>query len=84
MRIPPIPISLLDPEKQNIPRRTDFTDLIQNNIVILYKDDLQAFQCIAPTPLQIDGTDAFCHNQTLAWIKKPTNVIHTKFGEKIL
>jgi hypothetical protein len=84
IRIPPLPISLIDSEKQNILRRTDSNDLIQNNIVVLFHQELQAFQCIAPTHLQIDGQDALCTNQTMIWIEKPTSVIHKESGERIM
>jgi hypothetical protein len=74
----------LEAEKQNIPRKTDANDLIRDNIIVLFNKDLQAFQCLTPTHLQIDGQDALCTNQTLQWIEKPNTVLHTDSGERIV
>ena len=67
-RIPPLPVGSLNPIEHNIPRRTAPSDLINDNIIILYNQDQQAFQCIHPAKLLIDGEDIFCDNQTLHWI----------------
>ena len=82
--IPPLPVSSLDPIEHNIPRRTAPSDLINGNIIVLYNQDQQAFQCMNPEKLFIDGKDIVCNNQTLSWIKKPNQVIHVETGERIL
>ena len=82
--IPPLPVSSLDPIEHNIPRRTAPSDLINGNIIVLYNQDQQAFQCMNPAKLLIDGKDIVCDNQTLSWIKKPNQVIDVETGERIL
>ena len=79
-RIPPLPVGSLDPIEHNIPRRTAPSDLINGNIIVLYNQDQQAFQCINPVKLLIDGKDIVCDNQTLSWIKKPNQVIDVETG----
>ena len=80
----PLPISLLEGEKQNIPRKTDSADLIKDNIIVLFNKNQQAFQCLTPTHLIIDGKDTLCTNQTLQWGDKPNTVVLKETGEKIL
>ena len=83
-RLSPLPISLLEGEKQNIPRKTDSADLLKDNIIVLFNKNQQAFQCLTPTHLIIDGKDTLCTNQTLQWGDKPNTVVLKETGERIL
>ena len=83
-KIPPLAVNYLNPVEHNIPCRTAPEDLINSNIIVLYNQDKQAFQCISPVDLLVDGIAVFCDNQTLHWVRQPGEVVDVKTGDRIL
>ena len=81
--LPPLNVS---PEKQqlaNSPRKFLPSDLIDKNILILYRNEQVALQCLQAQLILIDQIEFRCDNITLKWFTAP-QMVRDKESGKIL
>lgn len=69
--------------KSSIPRKATDRDFLAENILLLYKSNNLAIQCLNHQELLIDNTPYTCNNKTLEWFSIP-EVIRDQKTNKIL
>ena len=65
-------------------RKLTDLDLLDQNIILLHKNDQVAFQCVQPAILRLDGASYDCLPTTINWQQPPNVAINTATGHTIL
>ena len=81
-KLPPLAVSTQD-QSHNIARRPTESDLLENNILLIYDKAKMAVQCLTAQELIIDNQPFLCTNISLQWQREPQTIKDAK-TEKII
>ena len=83
--IPPISVAMLQTTIPNQRSRKPLPrDLLDGNIVLLYRDNKMAMQCLSKTTLSVNNKPRVCSNVSIEWFTEPNSIYNTDNGHEVL